>query len=283
MMEFSKVMKRFPINPEYLSGTNPITCRERLLLYLLLSEGKPVAPLYSGSYLTVSEIVRRVCEEKQGTERFTGFGDLFEEAQNEELITLKHYDGISPSEIECDGYLIVGMKEDFVRDRFPGVSMKNGYAVLVMKNEEGNYEFVFGKAASFGTLTPDELDNYSDGTAEEITIGKGYRRLKFEYVDRFYEALQYDNPRYGNWKYSVEELRYVLALLILSRRRIIALLEYAGYDVKKMGFTIRSLLNLYQGLDRIAADDIPALSKIRTLAMEEDYTLTGLIVREVDK
>ena len=276
-------MKRFPIDPEYLSGTNPITCRERLLLYLLLAEGKPVAPLYSGSYLTFSEIVKRVCEEGQGTEHFSGFGDLFEEAVNEELISVTHHDGVLPSEIGCEGYLIVGMKEDFVKDRFPSVRMKNGYAVLVMKNEEGNYDFVFGKAASFGSMTPDELDFYSDGTAEEITVGKGYRRLKFEYVDRFYEALQYDNPRYGNWKYSSEELRYVMALLILSRRRIIALLDYVGYDVKKMGFTLRSLLDLYHELDRTADDDIPALSKIRTLAMEEDYTLTGLIVREVDK
>lgn len=273
-------MKRFPIDPAYLTGTNPKTCRERLLLYLLLAEGKPVAPLYSGSYLTFSEIVKRVCGEDGGS---GCFGDLFEEAVSEELITLKRFDGIPPSSIECEGYLIVGMKEDFVKDRFPSVRMENGYAVLVMKNGEGNYEFVFGKAACFGTLTPDELDSYADGTAEEITVGKGYRRLKYEYVDRVYEALQYDNPRYGNWKYSAEALRRVMAYLILSRRRVIALLEYAGYDVKKMGFSLRSLLDLYHRLDGIADEDIPALSKIRTLAMEEDYTLTGLIVREVDK
>lgn len=273
-------MKRFPIDPAFLTGTNPKTCRERLLLYLLLAEGKPVAPLYSGSYLTFSEIVKRVCEEDSGG---GCFGDLFEEAVNEELILVKRFDGVPPTEINCEEYLIVGVKEEFAKKRFPSVRALNDFAVLVMKNEEGNYDFVFGKAASFGTMTPDELDFYADGTAEEITVGKGYRRLKYEYVDRVYEALQYDNPRYGNWKYPAESLRRVMALLILSRRRVIALLEYAGYDVKKMGYSLRSLLNLYHELDRIAEDDIPALSKIRTLAMEEDYTLTGLIVREVDK
>ena len=276
-------MKRFPVNPELLSGTIPMNCRERLLLFLIQAEKLPVAPLYSGSYMTFSAITEAVCEDGLRDETFTGFGDLFQEAVNEELIKVKRFDGVPPSEIVCDGYLMVGVKEAFVKERCPSVHLNYGYAILVMKNGAGNYEYVFGKGVHFGTLTPEELDRCSDGTAEEIIVGRGYRRLRFEYVDRFYELLEYDTPHLGEWKYSADDLRYVMALVLLSRRRVVALLEYGKYDVKEMCFQLRSLTRLYHELEHVDDKDIDELTRVRAFAMSADDLLTKLIVREVDK
>ncbi len=257
-------------------GIFPVSCAERLLLGILSSRGIAFPCLYHASFLSFTAILDGIGPEG-GLNDFHGFRSLFDLAGEEGLISVSDRGG---EEFTGENvYRILGVTEEFARAAFPSSPWKK-HCVLV--SAEGGCSYGM-PGAVFGGELPAECRTGEDTTVR--LLSDSLPEKPSVYADRFYEILARETPRYGAFPGTAAQLRDGIGILLLSRRRITALLECAGYDVTKIRREVGSILSLYRetGNALRTGADRTVLSVLRTKTMEEDEALIGQIVRTVDR